>query len=218
MEHDLAKLKKLSDGEVHLMSYPELKWEEWSDNTSFLKSSQAPKFIKDILIHKHKRRTHLFFGEAYVAAQLSNTTEEGWFNSWDWISSYNWIEGRYSRSSDLTINNLKRKFYEDALDKYIGKENFSVLLKVQENFSQKPEPPDLWLIDEQRRHHFIEVKKDDDTLSEAQMLGLALIYVCLRSQIHLLWLYEESKSPPSNQKFSEYIMVFKRFKESIEAL
>ena len=213
MEYDLKKLKKLSDNKVHFMDYSESDFMKWkARDNNILKSSQAPKFLKEILIHKQKKRPHLFFGEAYAVSKLGDTTKEGWFNSWDWISSSKWMKGEYSKSKDPVINDLKKQFYEDALVRYIEREKWLTLLKVQKNLSHIPEPPDLWLIDKNNNHHFIEVKRNKDKLSDAQILGLALIDVCLNYQVHLLWLHEENKSPPNNYKLETYIDKFNKFK------
>lgn len=218
MKHDLEKLEKLYENKVHFMEYPESDLNDWNARkTNFLKASGAPKFIKEILIHKNKKRPHLFFGEAYTSAKLGYTTKEGWFNSWDWLSSESWITGQYSESKDPIINDLKGRFFEDALVKHIGKEKLSDLLEVQKEFPFKPEPPDLWLIDKNNDHHFIEVKRNKDVPSEAQLLGLALIDVCLNFQVHLLWLYEESKNPPNKIKFEGYFEKFYNYKERISA-
>jgi len=219
MEHDLRNLRKLSENKVHFMDYPESDLKDWKTRkTNFLESSEAPKFIKEILIHKNKKRPHLFFGEAYVSFKLGNTTKEGWFNSWDWISSKGWMTGQYSKSNDPKINDLKNRFYEGALVNYIGKEKLSDLLEVQKDFSLKPEPPDLWLVDKNNKHYFIEVKRNGDTFSDAQILGLALIYVCLKYQVHLLWLYEERKRPPNKIKLDRYIKKFNKFRENIKSI
>jgi len=214
MEHNLEKLKKLSDNKVHFMDYSESDFMKWkARDNNILKSSQAPKFLKAILIHKQKKRPHLFFGEAYAVSKLGDTTKEGWFNSWDWISSNKWMKGEYSKSNDPVINDLKKQFYEDALIRYIETAKWLKLLEVQKNLSHIPEPPDLWLVDKNNNHHFIEVKRNKDKLSDAQILGLALIDVCLNYQVHLLWLYEENKNPPNNYKLEPYIEKFNRFKK-----
>jgi len=216
MGYDLEKLKKLSDNKVHFMDYSESEFIKWKTrDNNILKSSQAPKFLKEILIHKQKKRPQLFFGEAYAVSKLGDTTKEGWFNSWDWISSNKWMTGEYSKGKDPVINDLKKQFYEDALVRYIEREKWLNLLKVQKNLSHIPEPPDLWLVDKNNNHHFIEVKRNKDKLSDAQILGLALIDVCLNYQVHLLWLYEENKSPPNNYKLEPYIEKFNIFKKLI---
>jgi len=219
MKHDLEKLEKLYENKVFFMDYPESDLKDWkARKTNFLEFSKAPEFIKEILTHKNKKRPRLFFGEAYASAKLGNTTREGWFNSWDWISSKGWITGQYSKSNDPKINDLKDQFYEGALVKYLGKGMLSDLLEVQKDLPLKPEPPDLWLVDKKNDHHFIEVKRNKDVLSEAQLLGLALIDVCLNCQVHLLWLYEESKNPPNKIKFERYFEKFHNYKERITAI
>jgi hypothetical protein len=95
MLHDVNKLDKLSEGKINLIQYQSKYYKDWKTRqTHFLKSSTAPNFIKDILIYKNEKRPKLFFGEAYVATVLGNSIDNGWFNSWDWLSSYDWYNGQ----------------------------------------------------------------------------------------------------------------------------
>ena len=189
MQDDVIILEKLSEGKIHLMQYKSSYYDDWkSRRTDFLQSSTAPKFIKDILIYKNEKRPHLFFGEAYVAMVLGNSIENGWFNSWDWLSSYDWYNGIYS-SNDSVILELMHRFYNDALHKYLSKK-LPQILDIQPLFFIKPEPPDLWLIGHDGKHHFIEVKRGRDELSDEQLLGLLLIHTILNYDIHIVWLFD----------------------------
>lgn len=214
MLYDVANLEKLSENKVHLMEYPNSYHEDWNARkTDFLKSSAAPDFIKDILIYKNKKRPHVFFGEAYVAMRLGSTTHEGWFNSWDWISSYNWMNGIY-KSKDTFIHGLMDQFYKKAVRKHLV-DKLPKILDVQNQFSLKPEPPDLWVIGNNREHHFIEVKRDNDEPSDEQLLGLLLIHVFLEHHIHIVWLYKEGERPPSDKKIGKYIEKFNNLKDEL---
>jgi len=199
--HDLKCLVTLSDDKCHVMTYQQAELDRWNANDStLLASSNAPTFLKEILTHKQNARPHLFFGEAFVAAQLGDTIKDGWFNSWDWISSYAWFNGKYSKSrKDPLIDRLKKEFYDLALKRYIDREKFADLMQLQKYASHKPEPPDLWLIDTDDAHHFIEVKRDNDTLSDEQAVGLVLIELAMKHKTHLIWLYEEHSKPPKDK-------------------
>jgi hypothetical protein len=214
MLYDVSNLEKLSENKVHLMEYPNSYYEDWKDRkTDFLKSSEAPDFIKDILIYKNKKRPGLFFGEAYVAMRLGSSTNKGWFNSWDWISSYDWSNGIY-KSNDPFIFDMMHQFYKDALSQYLA-EKLPKILDIQSRFSLKPQPPDFWLIGRNREHHFIEVKRGNDRLSDEQLLGLLLIHAILRHNIHIVWLYEEGTRPPSYGKIGKHIDTFNKLKDKL---
>jgi hypothetical protein len=212
MLHDIINLEKLSEGKIHLMKYQNKYYEDWkAHQTHFLKDSAAPSFIKDILIYKNKERPHLFFSEAYVATVLGNSIIAGWFNSWDWLSSYNWYNGQY-RSRDSFILNLMNQFYNDALRKYLNGKLLK-LIQIQNRFYIKPEPPDLWLISLNKNHHFIEVKRGKDKISDNQLLGLLLINTILNHNIHIVWLYDGKESKkPSEGKIANYIQKYNDLK------
>ena len=141
---------------------------------------------------------------------VGSTTSAGWFNSWDWISSYNWLNGVY-KSNDPFIHDLMGQFYKNAISKFIGN-RLPKILEVQSRFSLKPEPPDLWFIGNNKKHHFIEVKRGNDKPSDEQLFGLLLIHVFLGYNIHLVWLYEEGTKQPSLRKISKYIEKFNALK------
>ncbi len=216
MLYNVANLEKLSDGKIQLMEYPSTYYGYWKDRqTEFFKSSAAPNFIKDILIYKNEKRPHLFFGEAYVAMVLGNSVDKGWFNSWEWLSSDDWSNGIYS-SDDSFILEMMHQFYEDALHKYLSKK-LPKILDIQSHFSMKPEPPDLWLIGRNRKHHFIEVKRGNDRLSDEQLLGLLLIHTILRYTIHIVWLYDGKEAkPPSDGKIAKYAEKYNKLKDKLD--
>ena len=214
MLNDVGILDKLTDNKVHLSEYPQSIYEDWKNQkTAFLKSSAAPDFIKNILIYKNKTRPHLFFGEAYVAMKVGSSIYKGWFNSWDWISSCEWSNGLF-KSKDPFILNMMREFYNDALSKYLVKK-MPKILDIQNKFSLTPEPPDLWLVDRNNEHHFIEVKRGKDRVSKEQLFGLLLINKILKHNIHIVWLYEEGTRPPSKQTIDKYIDTFSELKNKL---
>jgi hypothetical protein len=211
----LFELERLSENKVHLMEYSKSYLENWKKcQTDFLKFSEVPKFIKDILIYKNLKRPDLFFGEAFVAMRLANTSTVGWFNSWDWISSDDWSRGIY-KSDDPIIQTLMDNFYNNAVCRYLA-EKLPVMLKLQQNLSIKSEPPDLWLIDKGNKHHHIEVKRGNDRISDEQLLGLLIIHAILGADIHLVWLYEEGARPPSPRKISNITRRLNTLKKLID--
>jgi hypothetical protein len=73
-----------------------------------------------------------------------------------------------------------------------------------------PSEPDLWLIDNEGRHHFIEAKiHPRDEATQQQVAGLALIArhfvehgMSVSSEV--LTLYEKGTAPPSNKVEEQY--------------
>ena len=217
MTDDFATLEKWSENRIHPMKYASLYYEHWKvHKTDFLKSSAAPDFIKDILIYKNKKKPKAFFGEAYVAMILGSSTRKGWFNSWDWISSDDWSKGIY-KSKDPFILQMMHQFYREALQKHLHT-MMPKILDIQGHFSLKPEPPDLWLISRNGKHHFIEVKRGrNDRPSDEQLFGLLLINKILGHNIHIVWLYDEKQVKlPSDGKMTEYIEKYNELKNKLD--
>jgi hypothetical protein len=228
MTYDLLKLSKLSDGKVNLMEYSESDRDQWKNgNISMLTSSLAPEFVKAIIKHKKRKESsrHLslwYFGEAFVASKLAHSVKEGWFCSFKWLYDPNWVNGKNpNKEKDEIIAGLKRQFYDSALLKYIGEDRLrdlqSIGKKGKMGLPDKPKAPDLWLIDKKGKSHFIEIKRAEanDTPSDAQLAGLALIEKCLKSPVHLVWLYKSGGRIPGNEKFSEYINKFVKFRKLV---
>lgn len=177
-----------------------------------LTSSGASDYIKKIIVAKAKIRPgRRFFGEAFIASRLK--MKEGWYNSYKWLTGDKWISGTNLDSK------FERPFY-DALMKYIGMETLQKLQKeatkiLEEDAEtyKKPVAPDLWIIDVERKYHFIESKLPGDTISERQLAGLALIDKFVGEQrpvkISLICLYPEGSKKPQvmdyGEKFDSYV-------------
>jgi hypothetical protein len=195
-----------------LLPYPELLMERWvKGDYSMLKSSKASKYLKDILVHKAKKRPSTrFFGEAYVAITLASSMKEGWYNSFKWLTNDKWLTGKNLDAK------FERPFYE-ALMKYIGENKLSKLQNHARSYLQKKQvnsqAPDLWLIDERDRFRFIEVKKGKDKIHDGQLEGLALIKKYLKSQVSIMSLYPDGKPPPQQKDHSS---LFSKIYSSLE--
>lgn len=212
---NVEKIEKFSEGKIHLIEYPVSYYRDWiKKNTDFLRNSTAPEFIKEILIYKNRTRPHLFFGEAYVAMKLGGCIANGWFNSWDWISSTKWLNGTY-RSNDSVIYRMMKEFYRDAICCHINEKLLKNIIKIQDDIALKAEPPDLWLIGHNKKHHFIEVKRGTDKLSREQILGLTLIHKILGHDIHVVWLYETGTELPNDKKLRGYIDNYRNMQDKV---
>jgi hypothetical protein len=102
-----------------------------------------------------------------------------------------------------------RHFYENALMKYIGKEKLSDLQRIGGKMQAKA--PDLWLIDKEGRHYFIEVKKGADSPDKEhkQLIGLALIEKYLKFPTFLVYLHPENKKTLGHDKQAEWLRNYK---------
>ena len=194
------------------LPYPESLLEAWKiGDYSMLTHSNASDYIKKILTVKAKNRTgRRFFGEAFIASRIE--MREGWYNSFKWLTSDNWISG----------NGLEPEFkkpFHNALMKHIG---LDVLTRLQENAIdfynshkerfmdgsryKKPVAPDLWIIDKEGSFRFIESKLPGDTIRPHQIAGLALIgkylKVSVPVSISIVNLYPENFDPVN--LFSEF--------------
>ena len=96
---------------------------------------------------------------------------DGWYSSFKWLTGKKWVAGTGMRDP------LQEEFYR-ALMKHIGHEALGSLQERARDCcdgDKKPVAPDLWIIEEDRTHHFIESKLPDDTLRPPQTDGLLLI-------------------------------------------
>ena len=164
---------------VTLLSYPQALLEEWKrGDHSFLTSSQAPQYIRDILIFKAKKRPgRRFFGEAFIASTIASDTLDGWYGSYKWLTSDKWVTG----------NNLKPRFeklFYEALVRRIGPDVISDLQKRAKAYFdmyrseldyRKPVAPDLCLVNRSGKNIFVESKMEGDQIKPHQLAGLALI-------------------------------------------
>ncbi len=180
-----------------LISYPPHILNEWENgNFTLLKSSNAPDFIKNVLVAKAKvRKGTRFFGEAFIASKMSKQMKNGWYSSYKWLIADKWVKG-----SNLS-NNFENQFFQ-ALMKHIGVDMLKIL-KYQaglyfEMKKIKPQAPDLWFIDKVNRHHFFEVKKGTDKIHEGQLEGLAILKKYLKASVSIVMLYPDNIKPPKS--------------------
>jgi hypothetical protein len=169
------------------MSYPPDLLKEWSmKHCRMLTASGACDYLKAILSGKVARRCggRRFFGEAYVAAQVKH--QSGYYGSFKWLTNARFSNDRPFRKGPT------RTFQEElrtALLKHFGKRQLDRLRERAREFETRsgvrPVAPDLWLIDRQGNHRFIEVKLPGDRIRPAQRAGLALIKSCLRTKTRL---------------------------------
>jgi len=198
--------------EMIVMDYPRSLLDEWKrGDYSFLTSSKAPRYIKDILVQKARERAgKRFFGEAYIAATLGKDMTDGWYNSYKWLTANKWVTGR----------NLEPVFeapFYGALMKKIGATRISYLQKKTNTYFEtheseldykKPVAPDLWFINKSGGFVFIESKMDRDWIRPHQLAGLALIKKYLAGSVALIWLYQAGKTPPSPEEKRDHIDTF----------
>jgi hypothetical protein len=171
------KLSNIADIQTIDIEYSKALLNAWKKGDySMLTSSKASEFIKAILIKKAKKRPgRRFFGEAYLASKMK--MKYGWYISFKWLTSEKWLSG----------NGLKPDFekpFHDALIKYFSFDNLSNLQKESRAYfennagelnKRKPVAPDLWIIDENGNHRFIECKLPGDKIAPHQIAGLLLI-------------------------------------------
>jgi hypothetical protein len=148
-----------------------------------LKASGASNDIKEILLAKVARRSSgsRFFGEAYVAASIVHRS--GYYSSFKWLTNSRFLsEDPFPAGPAKTFQERLRK----ALHKHFG---HAQLEKLQTRARRHYEvtgvravAPDLWLIDRQSNHRFIEVKLPRDRVGERQLAGMRLIRSCLRAK------------------------------------
>ena len=161
--------------------YPEPLLDAWQNGDySMLKNSKASPYIKKILVYKAKVRPgRRFFGEAYIASKIE--MKQGWYSSFKWLTSNKWLSGE----------GLEPKFekpFHHALMKHVGVEALadlqakavSLYQTHKEMFTdgskhRKPVAPDLWIIDQEGRFRFIEIKLPGDTIRPHQIAGLELM-------------------------------------------
>lgn len=223
MRNSLTKLKRLSDNNICSIPYPPVQYDNWvRGDISFLIDSGAPSFIKDILKHKKREgssrhQSSWYFGEGYLSTIFGDQVTEGWFSSFKWLSDPEWVSGRNSdKESDPVIAELKSRFYQDAIKKYIGLDMLAEMQIIGAVIEAKA--PDLWFIDKTKRHYFIEVKKEKDSPDMKQLLGLALLEKCLKVPTYIVYLYPENKGPLSIEKQDKWLRDYNSAKAIIDAV
>jgi hypothetical protein len=184
---------------------------------SFLKQSNASDFIKAFLIKKAEVRTgKRFFGEAYIASTIKMS--EGWYSSYKWLTQSKWITGHGLKSDfeERFHNALLKHFGVDTLRALQNKSN--LLFNNYKNHLfhcgkyHKPVAPDLWLVDSEGTHYFLESKLPDDCIKASQIAGLALIAKHLngskRLRLVLVNLYPENSEPKGEKDTLEAFSYF----------
>jgi hypothetical protein len=169
------------------LSYPPDYLTEWSrKDCRMLTSSKACDYLKDILTAKVFRRGggRRFFGEAYVAANIKHRS--GYYGSFKWLTNPRF-------SSDRPFPEGSTRIFQEelrtALWKHFGRRQLEKLRErardLENTTGVRPVAPDLWLVDRQGNHRFIEVKLPGDRVRPSQLAGMALIKSCLCTKARL---------------------------------
>jgi hypothetical protein len=158
------------------MTYPRESELGWKKSGAMLASSQASKYLKEILTGKVSRRgggTRRFFGEAYVATQIAHA--EGYYGSFQWLTSPMFLGDRpfpqgLTKDFQQQYRSALQRHFADELD--LLQRNARKLAK---STRVRPAAPDLWLVESSGHHRFLEVKLPHDQVSDSQIAGLAVI-------------------------------------------
>ena len=198
--------------------FPSGELKRWkAGDYGILENSDASTYLKKLLVEKAKKRPSYFFGEAWIVACVRPHVE-GVYGSFDWLTGEN-----LSRSSRSKPRSWHEKEYKKQLDKYVpfldelqleaGKRKVPAIGVSSDKKKRKklsPSVPDLWLIDSEERHHFIEAKiHPGDEANQQQVAGLALIarhFVehGMSVSTEVLTLYEKGSKPPSQHVEETY--------------
>lgn len=163
------------DLKVVAMSYPRSRETAWKASCDMLGKSGACDYLKKFLAAKAQRRsgTRRFFGEAYVSTQIEHVA--GYYGSFQWLSNPRFLA---TQPFPPGPSSAFQQEYRAALQRHFAAD----LKRAQRNASMleaatrvRPVVPDLWLLEPSGRHRFIEVKLPEDTVSEGQLAGLAVI-------------------------------------------
>jgi hypothetical protein len=155
--------------------------------------SNASAFLKQILCEKASNRPgSRFFGEAFVAATTAH--DEGWYGSFKWLTSPRYSGGRQLAGHQGEFARALTSHFPELARLQAKAARFA------EHFGERPVAPDLWLISH-RGHRFIEAKLPWDSVSQRQIVGLALIARYLRSErpisASVVQLYPDSGTAPN---------------------
>jgi len=205
--------------EIKSFEYSKSLLDKWKrGDYSFLSSSKASDYIKDILIFKARNKPgRRFFGEAYIASTLGYDTIDGWYNSFKWLTADKWLSGK----------NLEPRFekpFYSALHERIGTVIMQKLQRSAKEYywkykdsleHKRPVAPDLWVVDKNGEFLFIESKMEGDYIRPHQLAGLALIKKFIRSTVSIWWLYQTDKAPPSREEVTNYIETFSLIYSSV---
>ena len=158
--------------DVSAMSFPADAQKEWARSAAYrrrlLASSPAGSFVQRVLKQKAAVRPRRFWGEALVATAAP--VEAGWYSSYKWLTSPSWTSG--AEPSD-PMERAFKKALRSHLPELPAVQD--VARRYARRYGVKPVAPDLWLL-RNDRHWFLESKiLPGDSLSEAQLAGLAVI-------------------------------------------
>jgi hypothetical protein len=160
-----------------------------------------------------KKLTARFFGESYIASL--NPGCSGFYGSFKWLTN-----ARFGSPKEFPKGPARpfQHALRDALHKHFTPAG---VLEVQRAAlglhrrhlaaldGKKPTAPDLWLIDDQKHHRFIEAKLPGDSLAAHQVAGLALLAACFGAR--------HSVSVEVVELRPRYEELFETFRRSIAA-
>jgi hypothetical protein len=189
------------------LSVPESALQDWTAG-SFRLLRKAPRPLSEILRCKANRRpgTRRFFGEAYVAAKMTDA-DPGWYTSFKWLTSPIW-------SGQRTLDDTYREKFRSTLQESFGERRLERLQKRARAFSaqlggKKPVAPDLWLT-VGSDHRFIEVKLLPDTIDRRQLAGLALIAKYLDGvSVGVVYVHTD-RHPPNFGELDEFPKLYRQ--------
>ena len=167
---------------VTSMSYSTVYLRDWCrKDCRMLLSSAASESLKAILVGKAGRRKagRRFFGEAYAAAHIEH--RDGYYGSFKWLTNPRYAD---DRPFPKGLTERFKHALRTALWDHFGIEQLERLHRrakaVEKATGIRPVAPDLWLIDREGNHRFIEVKLPGDRIRPQQIQGMRLIALCLR--------------------------------------
>ena len=196
-------------------SYERKRWEV--RDYGILRNSHASPYLKRPLVERAKVRPRNFFGEAWIVTCL-RLHVEGVYGSFKWLTADKWSQPRSWKP-----RSWYEEEYKTQLDKHVpflpGLQSEARQMTIpgrgvssdkKKRKKLSPSEPDLWLIDNEGRHHFIKAKiHPRDEATQQQVAGLALIArhfvehgMSVSSEI--LTLYEKGTAPPSNKVEEQY--------------
>lgn len=149
--------------------------------TDFERSARSSDFVRLLKrkVRGRSARTHRFFGEAFVASQTVH--REAYYGSFKWLTN-----PRFARDRKLAAKD--QEHFRRALHDHFGQKRIDKLQRVVTEMSRtcrkalarkSPTAPDLWLVDRQGHHRFIEVKLPGDSVAPHQLAGMAAIATVL---------------------------------------
>ena len=200
-------------------------WE--AGDYGLLERSESSAYLKRLLVERAEVRPRYFFGEAWIVACVRPHVK-GVYGSFKWLTAQKW-----SRSSLWKPRLWYEKEYKQQLSQYVPflddmrlearkmkVPGIGVSSDKKKRKKLSPSEPDLWLIDNEERHHFIEAKiHPRDEATQQQVAGLALIASHflkhgLSVSTEILTLYEKGSKPPSQYIEKQYCNWYKAARKS----